>query len=133
LHVSHTSVHIDSIEKDSTARLLVPARSVVQYARILSLFFSCDSFQDHLFKTDLFQSAVTTRLVANQCLIDYTSMITALYIGRRFFLTYLLVISCLQCFETVGWASGRASACKKLSDEVLVWLSVWNEVQIVCI
>jgi len=23
-------------------------------------------------------------------------------------------------------------ACKKLSDEVLVWLSVWNEVQIVC-
>jgi len=24
------------------------------------------------------------------------------------------------------------SACKKLSDEVLVWLSVWSEVQIVC-
>jgi len=24
-------------------------------------------------------------------------------------------------------------ACKKLSDEVLVWLSVWNEVQIVCV
>ena len=24
-------------------------------------------------------------------------------------------------------------ACKKLSDEVLVWLSVWSEVQIVCI
>jgi len=23
-------------------------------------------------------------------------------------------------------------ACKKLSDEVLVWLSVWSEVQIVC-
>ena len=31
---------------------------------------------------------------------------------------------------------GRAtafSACKKLSDGVLVWLSVWSEVQIVCI
>jgi len=24
-------------------------------------------------------------------------------------------------------------ACKKWSDEVLVWLSVWSEVQIVCI
>jgi len=24
-------------------------------------------------------------------------------------------------------------ACKKLSDEVLVWLPVWSEVQIVCI
>ena len=24
-------------------------------------------------------------------------------------------------------------ACKKLSDEVLVWLSVWSEVHIVCI
>jgi len=24
------------------------------------------------------------------------------------------------------------TACKKLSDEALVWLSVWSEVQIVC-
>jgi len=23
--------------------------------------------------------------------------------------------------------------CKKLSDEVLAWLSVWNEVQMICI
>ena len=38
----------------------------------------------------------------------------------------------LQCFDTVGWASGRASGLLKLSDEVLVWLSVWCEVQIVC-
>jgi len=27
---------------------------------------------------------------------------------------------------------GEYSTCKKLSDGVLVWLSVWNEVQIVC-
>ena len=38
----------------------------------------------------------------------------------------VLVISfwvplCLQCFDTVGWASGRASFLQKLSDEVLVW------------
>ena len=39
----------------------------------------------------------------------------------------------LQCFDTVGWASGRASGLWKLSDGVLAWLSVWSEVQIVCI
>ena len=40
---------------------------------------------------------------------------------------------CFQCFNTVGWASGRACGRQKLSDEVLVWLSGWSEVQIVCI
>ena len=37
--------------------------------------------------------------------------------------------NCLQCFDTVGWAAGRHPACKKLSDGVLAWLSVWSEVQ----
>ena len=36
---------------------------------------------------------------------------------------------CLQCFHAVGWAAGRAPACKKLSGGVLAWLSVWSEVQ----
>ena len=40
---------------------------------------------------------------------------------------------CLQCFDTVGWVSGRASPCKILSDEVLVWLSDRIEVQMICI
>jgi len=39
----------------------------------------------------------------------------------------------LQCTDTVGWASGRAPGQWKLSDGVLVWLSVWSEMQIVCI
>ena len=39
---------------------------------------------------------------------------------------------CLERFDSVGWASGRASGPKKLSDEVLVWLPVCNEVQIIC-
>jgi len=39
------------------------------------------------------------------------------------------VRKCLQCFDTVGWVAGRASGVKKLSGEVLAWLSVWNEVQ----
>ena len=35
---------------------------------------------------------------------------------------------CLQCFDAVGWAAGRASAAgKKLSGGVLE--SVWSEVQ----
>jgi len=33
----------------------------------------------------------------------------------------------------VGWASGRASGLKKLSDEVLAWLSVWSKVQMIWI
>ena len=37
---------------------------------------------------------------------------------------------CLQCFDAVGWRQEGHPACKKLSSEVLVWLSVWSEVQI---
>ena len=32
----------------------------------------------------------------------------------------------------VGWQEGRP-ACKKRSGEVLAWLSVWSEVQMICI
>jgi len=50
---------------------------------------------------------------------------------------YITVTLCVlaiypHCFDTVGHASGRASRLQKLSDELLVWLSVWSEVQIVC-
>jgi len=38
----------------------------------------------------------------------------------------------VRCFDTVDWASGREhSACKKLSYEVLAWLSVWSWVQMI--
>jgi len=30
------------------------------------------------------------------------------------------------------WRQEEYLACEKLSDEVLVWLSVWSEEQIVC-
>jgi len=40
---------------------------------------------------------------------------------------------CLQDLDTVDWESGRASGQKKMSDEVLAWLSVWSEVQMICI
>jgi len=74
--------------------------------------------------------------------------------GRR--LRYTVFTLNIQCFYTVGapqirfhdfWRYiksyvcicmlvGRQKehpACKKLGDEVLLWLSVWSEVQIVCI
>jgi len=35
----------------------------------------------------------------------------------------------LQCFDAVGWVAGRASGLSKQSGGVLVWLSVWSEVQ----
>ena len=48
------------------------------------------------------------------------------------FIIYIcLYLSSLS--DTVGWVSERPSGLQKLSDEVLVWLSVWSEVQIVCI
>ena len=42
----------------------------------------------------------------------------------------------LQCFDALGWAAGRASGLEKnwvVTGEVLAWLSVWSEVQIICI
>jgi len=40
---------------------------------------------------------------------------------------------CLQCFDAVGWAAGRASFLKKTSGEVLAWLSAWSKVEMICI
>jgi len=34
-----------------------------------------------------------------------------------------------EYFDTAGWAWEEHQACKKLSDELLVWLSVWNDLQ----
>jgi len=46
---------------------------------------------------------------------------------------FLAATFCLQCFDAVGWAAGRAGhlACKKVSGGVLAWLSVWSEVILV--
>jgi len=45
-------------------------------------------------------------------------------------------LSLPNAFSALTLLVGRQEehpACKKLTDEVLVWLSVWSEVQIVCI
>jgi len=37
---------------------------------------------------------------------------------------------CLQCFDAVGWVSGRVYGLQKtMSGGALAWLSVWREVQ----
>jgi len=50
---------------------------------------------------------------------------------------YFSDISVIFCaFSAFTLLVGRQEehpACKKLSDEVLVWLSVWSKVQVVCI
>ena len=38
-----------------------------------------------------------------------------------------------QHFDIVGWMVGRASGLNKLSSEVLAWLSVCSELQMICI
>jgi len=40
----------------------------------------------------------------------------------------VIVVVCLQCFDTVGMRQEGHPACKKLSGGVLAWLSVWREV-----
>jgi len=50
----------------------------------------------------------------------------SLYIFR------IIVSSQLMLFDMVGLQEDHP-VCKKLSDEVLVWLCVWTEVQMICV
>jgi len=62
-----------------------------------------------------------------------------LYVKHTFYLQIFFtgtsagIIIPFCALTLLGWAPGRAFGFKKLSDEVLVWLSVWSKVQIVCI
>jgi len=66
-------------------------------------------------------------LTTEQC-SEYVNKIVMLADSAGCQVTVLLS-HCLQCFDAVGWAAGRA-ACKKLSGGVLAWLSVWSKVQL---
>jgi len=35
---------------------------------------------------------------------------------------FSVVDACLQCFDAVGWAAGRASACKWWGDGMVIYL-----------
>ena len=54
----------------------------------------------------------------------------------RYSTLWQYAVSSLHAFGALTLLVGRQEehpACKQLRDEVLVWLSVWSEVQIVCI
>jgi len=48
------------------------------------------------------------------------------------FVKILSKLCCLQCFDMLAGHWEEHPTCKKLSDEVLAWLSVWSE-KIICI
>ena len=45
--------------------------------------------------------------------------------SSAYFRDFLSAASCLQCFDAVGWAAGRASGCKKIE-----W---WGAGMVVCL
>jgi len=45
----------------------------------------------------------------------------------------LFIIYFVSCLTLLVWQQEGHPACKKMSDEVLAWLSVWSEVPIVCV
>jgi len=61
------------------------------------------------------------------------SLLYALISFAVYLFTYLTTYFAFSALMLlVGWQEGHP-ACKKLSGEVLAWLSVWNEVQMICV
>jgi len=56
------------------------------------------------------------------------------YRCKDFSLTFYIPLASVlwRCWLGLGWQEGHP-ACKKLSGEVLVWLSVWSDEQTICI
>ena len=55
--------------------------------------------------------------------------------GFMLFVNVLLIFFFCFAFSALTLLVGRQEehpVCKKLNDEVLLWLSVWSKVQIVC-
>ena len=109
-----------------------PVKTVREHWQLLSKCIAVVSF-----KTGLMNSVCGSKLfVSDLCKFGFsetssdqlhidTSRLSDWNITDIFLLT-----CCLQCFDAVGWAAGRA--CKKQSGGVLAW-SFCSEVQIVCI
>jgi len=56
------------------------------------------------------------------------------YWCKDFSLTFYIPLASVlwRCWLGLGWQEGYP-ACRKLSGEVLAWLSVWSEVQMICV
>ena len=89
-----------------------------------------DERQCDVCKTTCFLSAVTCDCSDGTSGIFYKLLVLMLSLQNC---SFLLSVTCdwsLQCFDTVGWASGRAF---NPSDELLAWLSAWSKVQMICV
>jgi len=64
------------------------------------------------------------------CVLNYVSLFFVSGLDICMHYTAMTAISALTLL--VGQQEGHL-ACKKLSGEVLAWLSVWSEVQMICI
>jgi len=94
---------------------------------------------EHLFPLVLHAHSTAGQFVATVlvwslclCVCQTVLVICSAFQYFEYFAFTLLVghqFLCLQCFDAVGWAAGRASGLNKLSSGVLAWLSVWSEVQ----
>ena len=82
-----------------------------------------------------FHSSEHARFVLAVCLniasvlFDAVALLTVYSFSPNYLQHTELLIICLQCFDAVGSAQEGRPACKKLSGGVLVWLSVWSEMQ----
>jgi len=68
-------------------------------------------------------------LMASVPCIYVLRLVADAHFSRKFY------ANCLQCFDTVGWACKGIRPVKHclMTDEVLAWLSVWSEAQMICI
>jgi len=74
-------------------------------------------------------AVILTSITQHMC----TSLIITSNGILNFFSSVMLLFSMAfsDLMLLVGWQEGHP-ACKRLSGEVLAWLSVWSEVQMIC-
>ena len=77
---------------------------------------------------ELWSFHLHTTTCLHVCAFVTASQFTTLW--QDIIITYNSVL--WRCWA-VGWVAEGHPACKKLSGEVLAWLSVWSEVQMICI
>jgi len=88
-----------------------------------------DAFIGHAHQHhDLIGCSKTRTVVAQSVLV----MVSTLRHIRNCWFKLLLFIA-FNALPLLVWHQEEHPACKKLSDEVLWWLSVWSDVHIVCI
>jgi len=84
-------------------------------------YVNCNNYYHHI--TTIRQDRIIALLVSAMLFL-FLLFVQLVYLAE-----FLIVFSAL----TLVGCLKEHLACKKLSDEVLAWLSVWSEVQMICI